>query len=112
MPTRTNGRERRTEFDPESEHGCAFVLDNLDPGATEARFCDAPRRPGSAYCPPHHADCHLANGSAAERQQFREIEALAEAVGGKRGRAAQHPPLAVLRRLERIARALSSARRS
>lgn len=95
----------------EGEPGCAFVLDAADPGAG-ARFCNAPQRPGSAYCPLHHASCYLRSGSVAERRQLREIEALAEAVGGKRGPAGRRPPRSLLRRLDRIARAFSSPQRS
>jgi hypothetical protein len=110
----TNEHRALLSAEPDSEcgQGCAFVLDAADRGAAAARFCNAPRRPGSAYCPPHHADCYVANGSAAEQRQLREIEALAEAVGGKQGRAAQQPPPRLLRRLDRIARVFSSADRS
>jgi hypothetical protein len=87
--------------------GCAFVLDGIDRFSGCVNFCNEPRQPGSAYCPGHHASCHLANGSDAERQQLREIEALAKAVGGKQGRAARHPPTPLLRRLDRVARASS-----
>jgi hypothetical protein len=82
---------------------CAFVLDGK-PGTAGAGFCSAPCQPGSAYCPRHHALCHLASGSAGERRQLRAIEALATAVGGKQGRAAPQPPAPLLRRLERTAR--------
>src|SRR5438128_4368285 len=83
--------------------GCAFVVDG-EPGPGGAGFCNAPRRAGSAYCPRHHALCHLPNGSAAERRQLREIDALAEAVGGRQGRETRRPPDRLLRRLDRIAR--------
>jgi hypothetical protein len=87
--------------------GCAFVLDAPGGGPGPVNFCNAPLRPGSAYCTPHHACCHLPNGSAAERRQLREIEALAKAVGGTQGRAARHPPAHLLRRFDRVARAFS-----
>jgi Domain of unknown function (DUF6456) len=87
--------------------GCAFVLDAAAGSSIATRLCGAPRRPGSAYCPEHHAQCHLAAGSGEERRQLREIEALATAVGGKRGRAARQPPGPLLRRLDRAARAAS-----
>jgi hypothetical protein len=102
----------------ENDGGCAFVLDGkgvLDGtggGPGPANFCNAPRQLGSAYCPPHHASCHLPNGSAAEHRQLREIEALAKAVGGTQGRAARHPPAHLLRRLDRVARAFSRPQRS
>jgi hypothetical protein len=80
--------------------GCAFLLDGAGP-------CRAPVRSGSAYCHSHHALCHLPSGSAEERRQLREIAALAKAVGGKQGRAADGPPPLLLRRLKRIERAFS-----
>ena len=91
----------------EHDGGCAFVLDGTGGGPGPVNFCNAPRQPGSAYCPAHHACCHLANGSAAERRQLCEIEALAKAVGGTQGRPARHPPDRVLRRLDRVARVFS-----
>ena len=87
--------------------GCGFVLDGIGRGSACVNFCNEPRQSGSAYCPAHHASCHLPNGSEAERQQLREIEALAKAVGGRQGRAARHPPVPLLRRLDRVARAFS-----
>ena len=92
--------------------GCAFVLDGIGRCSGCVNFCNKPRQLGSAYCPEHHASCHLANGSEAERRQLREIEALAKAVGGKQGRAARHPPTRLLRRLDRVARAFSRPKRS
>lgn len=100
-----------TESHTEDEPGCAFILDVVD-SSRSPRFCAAPRHPGSAYCPQHHAACYVASGSAAERLALREIEALAEAVGGKLGRAAPHPPPLLLRRLDRIARASARTFRS
>src|SRR5690242_7621585 len=88
--------------------GCAYVVDAAASPAT--RFCNARRRPGSAYCPEHHTVCYLASGSTGERGRLREIEALASAVGGKRGRAAPEPPAPLLRRLERTASAASASR--
>jgi len=96
--------------------GCAFIVD----GAPEGGLCNAPRRPGSPYCPAHHARCHLAAGSSAERRQLREIEALAKAVGGKRAGPAgqsgrpsnEQPPEALLRRLDRTARAAARPKSS
>ena len=86
--------------------GCAFVLDGTE-GKAALSPCGAPLRPGSAYCQPHHALCHLPAGSVAEKRQLREIAALAKAVGGKQGRAAPAPPVVLLRRLKRIERAFS-----
>ena len=94
------------------EGGCAFIVGGPADGGTPARYCAAPRRPGSPYCMRHHACCHVAGGSADERRQLREIEALAKAVGGRQGRAAAEPSKALLRRLERVARAALRPNRS
>ena len=96
--------------DEEGDCGCAFVIEGADDGP--GGVCNAPREPGSAYCPRHHALCHLPKGSAAERRQLREIDALAAAVGGRQGREARDPPDPLLRRLDRIAQAFSRAKRS
>jgi hypothetical protein len=85
--------------------GCAFILDGTGP--SRAHRCSAPVHAGSAYCPTHHALCHLPAGSAAERRQLREIAALAKAVGGKQGRAAATPPPLLLGRLKRIEQAFT-----
>ena len=111
MPICSLERERSLE-NPEGEYGCAFVLEDPPPRSTASRFCDAPRRPGSPYCPAHHARCYIRADSAAEERKLRQIEALADAVGGKRGRDARQPPPGVLRRFERMARVFSSANRS
>src|SRR5258707_14443675 len=70
----------------EDDCGCRFVIEGANPGAGSIDFCNAPRGADSAYCPRHHALCHLPKGSAAEGRQLREIAALAEAVGGRMGR--------------------------
>ena len=106
------GAHQGLQDNRESDGGCAFVLDGTAGGPGSVTFCDAPRKPGSAYCSPHHACCHLPNGSAAERRQLREIEALAKAVGGTQGRPARHPSARLLRRLDRVARAFSRPQRS
>lgn len=80
--------------------GCVFVVEA--DGQAGSRYCGAPRRPGSAYCPEHHARCRLADGSTGARRRLREIEALADAVGGKKGSAALQPSDAELDRLERV----------
>jgi hypothetical protein len=106
MPMGTlNGAEPPTDAKPEPDGGCAFVLDaeaRATPGRT---WCGAPRRPGSAYCEAHHARCHLPSDSLAERRKIMEIEALAEAVGGKSGRPARRPPPLFLKRMDRASRA-------
>jgi hypothetical protein len=91
----------------EPDCGCSFVIDGGDAGPGSVNFCSAPRQAGSAYCSRHRALCHLPRGSAAEGQQLRAIDALANAVGGRQGREARHPPDRLLRRLDRIARAFS-----
>lgn len=94
------------------ERGCVYVLDVTE-GDRRGRFCGAGRRPGSPYCPDHHARCRLRGGSAAERRRLREIEALAAAAGGKHVLGACQPSAGMLRRLERSARnAYSRANRS
>src|SRR5436190_22162768 len=95
---------------PDAEEGCAFPLDDPDSAKPATRFCGVPRRPGSPYCAPHHARCHLAAGSAAELQRLRVIDALAAAAGGRLGRIAREPPPEVLHRIERLAASLRSSR--
>jgi hypothetical protein len=92
MSVETSRVHEGTQQNGADDGGCAFVLDGIGRLAVGVNFCNEPRQPGSAYCPGHHANCHLPNGSEAERQQLREIEALARAVGGRQGRAARHPP--------------------
>src|SRR5579864_3963234 len=95
--------------------GCAYLCDLGAPGgapsgalgAAGAAACGEPRLAASAYCPEHHALCHLAPGSAEEARRLREIEALAQAVGGRLGRDARSPPDALLRRWQRLERAFS-----
>ena len=101
------GARERARGDEEDNGGCAFLIDDANPNPSPLNFCGAPRETGSAYCPPHHAVCHLPKGSAAERRQISEIDALADAVGGRQGREARDPPTGLLRRLDRIARAFS-----
>lgn len=112
MPDGMSEPRQSSHEDGEHHRACAFVLDGVGGNQGPVNFCNAPSQPGSAYCPVHHASCHLANGSAAERRQLREIEALAKAVGGRQGRVARHPPARLLRRLDRVARASSSSKDS
>jgi hypothetical protein len=107
MSSENRGLLQDTELDRSDGRGCAFVIDGAEADPVRTRFCAAPRQPGSAYCPSHHARCRLPGGSAAEKQQLREIEALASAVGGKQGRASRQPSPRLLRRLDRIAAAVS-----
>lgn len=91
-------RELEASIREESkEDGCAYILD-------EKATCGGARKPGSSYCERHHALCHLAGGSSKERRRLNEEEALAVAVGGKRGRPARNPPERFLRWLENVAR--------
>jgi hypothetical protein len=100
------------EWAEETAEGCVFVLDDDNPGRAASGVCGAPRQPGSAYCPQHHARCHLADGTVAARLWQCESDALAAAVGGKRGEVARQPSPHSLRRLERAARAASRLNRS
>jgi len=84
----------------EDEPGCAYILDEGGVG----RACGAPRLGASPYCATHHALCHVANGSPAEANRLREVEAIAKAVGGRRSREGGGPSRGFLRRLERVAR--------
>src|SRR5690242_3026494 len=106
MPMRTpNSAESRADAEPEPDGGCAFVLDGDIRTIAGRTFCAAPRRPGSAYCHAHHAVCHLPSDSLAEERKLKEIEALAEAVGGKSGRPTRRPPSRFLQRMDRVSRA-------
>jgi hypothetical protein len=89
----------------DDDGGCAFILDR-------GGACGGARRPGSSYCPHHHALCHISGGSSREQRQLKEAEALASAVGGRRGRASRTPPDSFLRRLEKIARGFVRPNRS
>ncbi len=104
MPDDINAASRGLGDAPQEGERCAYVVDGGALGSTPACFCAARRQPGSAYCPTHHAQCHLASGSTAEKRRLREIEVLATAVGGRRGQTASRPPAPVLRRLERLTR--------
>ena len=92
----------RQEGRPDDQ-GCAYVLDGPDGLQT----CGAPRRPNSSYCAEHHARCHIACGSGAETSRLREVEALASAVGGRRGRDGSGPSRQFLKRLEQATQAFS-----
>jgi len=89
------------------EPGCAYLLDECD----GPRICGAPRKlvspsrnGASPYCPEHHALCHAANGSEAEADRLREVEAIAKVVGGRRGHDTIGPSRRFLKRLEEAAR--------
>src|SRR3954463_5199907 len=100
MPMRTpNSAESLSNAELESECGCAFVLEEDIRTKAGRGFCAAPPRPGSAYCHAHHAVCHLSSDSLAEERKLKEIEALAEAVGGKSGRPGRRPPPRFLQRM-------------
>jgi len=49
----------------------------------------------------------MPEGSSGERRRLKETEALASAVGGRRGRSARVPPDRFLRRLENVTRGLA-----
>src|SRR5215472_13881151 len=77
--------------------GCAYPLGGIE----DRQFCGTSRRAGSPYCPEHHALCHVPSGTGEEMQRLREVEALANAVGGRRACAGGGPPRRFLKRLER-----------
>jgi hypothetical protein len=83
--------------------GCAYIIEEGE----DRRCCGEGLRPGSSYCPPHHALCHLACGTIEEARILREVEALARAVGGRRAADGGGPSRRFLRRLEQAARAFS-----
>lgn len=101
------GARERGPDDPPAEDGCAYVIDGADAGAGCVKLCNAPRREASSYCSSHHALCRLPKGGTGETRTLREIEALADTVGGKQGRPAREPPEHLLRRLDRVVEALS-----
>ncbi len=88
------------------EEGCAYLL-AFDHDSTRPEYCGTARQPGSPYCPRHHALCHLPHGSRAERVQLRKVKALAQIVGGRRGREDGGPSQRFLDRLEQAVRELS-----
>jgi len=88
---------------PEDHHtspGCTFMIEDDQ----SRRFCGETLRRGSSYCPQHHALCHVACGTAAEAQRLREVEALARAVGGRRGPGGAGPSRRFIHRLEQAVR--------
>ena len=91
--------------DQQDDPGCAYILAE---GESDGRSCcGASCREASAYCPEHHALCHVANGSAGEADRLREVEAIAKAIGGRRGHDGTGPSRRFLRRVERASRRFS-----
>jgi hypothetical protein len=88
---------------PGELEGCCYIVDDAD----DRRRCGAEPRPGSSYCPQHHALCHVAGGTRAEARRLREVEALASAVGGRRGNSGTGPSRRFLKKLEQAIRVLS-----
>jgi hypothetical protein len=86
-----------------SGSGCAFMLDD----SQGRRSCGEALRRGSSYCQQHHTLCHVACGTAAEAQRLREVEALARAVGGRRGPGSAGPSRRFINRLEQVVRVFS-----
>jgi hypothetical protein len=105
---------RADSFDVSAPSGCAFPIDAPEDGRADgpAPACGALRRPGSAYCPRHHALCHLALGSGRGRWRLLEFEALAAAAGGRLGGSGRWPGPAALRRIEQRVRVFLRASRS
>jgi hypothetical protein len=85
------------------EEGCAYLLAS-DKEARSAERCGVAQQSGSPYCPRHHTLCHLPRGSRAERVRLREVKALAEVIGGRRGRDGGGPSRNFLDRLEQAVR--------
>jgi hypothetical protein len=86
--------------DRQTGSGCSYIL-----GDDQGRhFCGQPLRPGSSYCPQHHALCHVACGTTEEAWRLREVEALAHAVGGRRAPEGGGPSRRFLNRLEHAMR--------
>jgi hypothetical protein len=92
--------------DVQDEQGCAYILDECE----SRRICGAPRKAVSAYCPEHHALCHVAYGSEAEADRLREVEAIAKVVGGRRSRYSVRPSGQFLKRIEQAAQGFSRPR--
>ena len=88
------------------EEGCAYLFTS-DQDMGPAERCDARCRPGSSYCPHHHALCYLPRGSRAEGARLREVKALADMVGGRRARLGEEPSQRFLDRLEQAVREFS-----
>src|SRR5438270_12358182 len=86
--------------DLEKDVGCAYIVDE----SGDRQACGAARRASSSYCPHHHSLCHIACGSKAEVDRLREVEALASAVGGRRGRHGAEPRQQFLQRVEQSVR--------
>jgi hypothetical protein len=89
--------------DFEDDPGCAFMIDTPD----GSRACGAARRPSSSYCSHHHSVCYIVSGSKDETVRLREVEALASAVGGRRGRRREAPSRHFLKKLEQAVRDFS-----
>ena len=89
--------------DHHEDLGCAYIV----VGSRGTAYCGAPRQASSSYCPHHHSLCYIACGSNAEAKRLREVERLASAVGGRRGRRDAGPSQHFLRRLEQMVRGFS-----
>ncbi len=83
--------------------GCAYIV----AGEATYQSCGQPRQAASPNCPEHHALCHVPSGTAEEKKRLREVEALANAVGGRRARNIGAPSRRFLRRLEQALRPFS-----
>ena len=90
--------------DGDEPSGCTYLVGEPLGAGGRVRRCARPRQPGSVYCPRHHASCHLASGSPAERLRLRALEMIAGAVGGRCGRTDRQPPAGFLARLENLTR--------
>ena len=92
--------------DPREDLGCAYLVN----GPRGSAYCGAPRQASSSYCSDHHSLCYIACGSNAEAKRLREVETLASAVGGRRGRRDAGPSRQFLERLEQRVSGFSTAK--
>ncbi len=84
-----------------SDIGCAYIMGENG----ERRTCGAAAALRLALLrSDHHALCHVPCGTAEETKRLREVEALANAVGGRRARDGGEPSRRFLRRMEHAVR--------
>lgn len=86
--------------DRRDDRSCVYPLDGL----AANRVCGEVSQARSSYCPRHHALCHLAEGSRGAVRRLREIEVLANVVGGRSDGRADEPSAHFIARLERALR--------
>jgi hypothetical protein len=82
--------------------GCRFVVGPREGG--DQHQCGAPQTVASSYCAEHHALCHIAPGSKAERRLISRIEKIGFLLGGRRVPLGHAPSPSFIRRLEGLQR--------